>query len=212
MSNNKIRKKLAIVGLVGLVGLTLFNISKIAIAGPLDRGDMQTRQNPTSNNMIRVPGVLGQSERYALETLQRAGLNVKTQYIRKTMKKYAGRNGTAVKQIPSAGGLAMLGSSISITVYKVDGEPLVDTGRGYGDSGYGSNNSYDDQSDIEGGRNRGYDAEGSDSGAGYDGAGYADPADDGTGDTGRGYGAGETGSEDNSSGPDWGGSSPERGW
>ena len=47
------------------------------------------------------------------------------------------KNGTVVKQIPSAGGVAMLGSSITITVYKVKGEPINEPTDGYGGSGYG---------------------------------------------------------------------------
>ncbi len=226
MNNKTIRKNLLT---TWLVGVTLCFTSSVALAGPLDRGDVQSRQNPAASSMIRVPGVLGQSERYALETLQRAGLNVKTKYIRQSMKKYVSRNGKVVKQIPSAGGLAMLGSSVSITIYKVDGEPIDesgDGGGGYGGSDYGSGSggSYGGSGYGGGGSGGGYGGSGyggSGSGDGYggsgdgtggsSGSGYGDPGGDGSGDADTGYGTDDAAPEDGSSGPDWGSSGSDSG-
>lgn len=197
-----------------LVGITLCYSASVVIAGPLDRGEMQPRQNPAANSMIRIPGVLGQPERYAMETLQRSGLNVKTKYIRQSMKKYAGRNGAVVKQVPSAGGIAMLGSTIAITIYKVEGEPMIESGGSYGGSddaaapgsddsgdGYGSSDSSAAGSVAD---NPGSD----DSGVGYGssdnttgGSGDADPGSDGSDDSGS---TKEVAPGDGSSGPSWG--------
>jgi len=203
-----------------MVVATVFCAVSVAWAGPLDRGEMQPRHNPAANSMLRVPGVLGQSERYALEMLQRAGLIVNATYIRKSMDKYAGRNGTVVKQIPSAGGMAMLGSSVTITIYKVKGEPIDDSGGGYGgsgggtgasDGGYGDSGGggYDGAGDDYGDSSGGYgdsggsgyggagDGYGGSGGGGYDGAGDDyDGSDDSSGDSG-------SASDDGSSGPDW---------
>ncbi|NOZ37900.1 MAG: PASTA domain-containing protein, partial [Gammaproteobacteria bacterium] len=129
---------------------------------------MQPRNNPAASSMIRVPGVLGQSERYALETLQRAGLNVNTKYIRQPVKKYAGRSGMVVKQTPSAGGISMLGSSVTIMIYKVEDKPIDKSAGGYDDAGgydnAGSGNAGGDDGSAGGGYNGGA------AGGGYDGS------------------------------------------
>jgi len=86
-------------------------------AGPLDRSDMGPRVNPATNDMLRVPGVVGMDFQSAMATLQQAGLNPRVNKLHGKNKKYAGEEGMVVKQVPSAGGMAMLGSSVSITVY-----------------------------------------------------------------------------------------------
>lgn len=80
--------------------------------------------NPAANDMLRVPGVVGMDYQSALATLQQAGLNPRVHRIRRETKKYAGQEGTVVKQVPSAGGMAMLGSSVGITVYAPGNTPL----------------------------------------------------------------------------------------
>lgn len=91
------------------------------LAGPLDRSDMGPRVNPATNDMLRVPGVVGMDPQSALAELQQAGLNPRVHSVQRTIKKYAGQEGTVVKQMPAAGGMAMLGSSVSITVYEPGG-------------------------------------------------------------------------------------------
>jgi len=202
---------------VWLVVVTVCCMASVALAGPLDRGEMQPRHNPAASSMLRVPGVLGQPERYALETLQQAGLNVNTRYIRQSTEKYAGRNGTVVRQIPSAGGLAMLGSSVTITVYNVEGERETggSGGDGYGDSGggdgYGDSGGGDGYGDSGGGDGYGDSGGGDGYGDSGGGDGYGDPGGgDGYGDPGGGDGYGDPGGgdgsppDDGSSGPDWG--------
>ena len=90
-------------------------------AGPLDRGPMAPRVNPATNDMLRVPGVVGMDRQGALATLEQAGLNPRIHELRKVTKRYAGREGTVVRQLPLPGGMAMLGSSVSITVYDPGG-------------------------------------------------------------------------------------------
>lgn len=104
------------------------------------------------------------------------------------------KNGTVVKQIPSAGGVAMLGSSITITVYKVKGEPINEPTDGYGGSGYGGYGS--------GGSGYGTD----DSRGSYGGSGAEDSssASEGSYDDSSYGSGGEVTPEDGSSGPDWG--------
>ncbi len=197
MSNKRIKSNLLT---AWLVGVTLCYTAPVVLAGPLDRGEMQPRNNPAANSMIRVPGVLGQSEQSALEILQRAGLNVNTKYISQSIEKYAGRSGMVVKQTPSAGGISMLGSSVTIMIYKVEDnkpEPAGESGGGYDNSGYdsgGSNGSYDGSGYDSGGSSGGDDNPGGNSGG--NGNGYDD--------SGRGYSTGELTPKDGSSGPDWG--------
>jgi hypothetical protein len=95
------------------------------MAGPLDRADMGQRVNPATNNMLRVPGVVGMDYQSALASLQQAGLNPSVHRIHKEIKKYAGQEGTVIKQLPLPGGMAMLGSSVSITVYMPGDQPIT---------------------------------------------------------------------------------------
>jgi len=87
------------------------------IAGPLDRDPMRQRYNPSTENMLRIPGVVGMYEQEAVDLLQQIGLSVNVKYIRKKKRKYVGKEGVVVEQIPSVAGVAMLGSSVMITVY-----------------------------------------------------------------------------------------------
>jgi hypothetical protein len=113
---------------VGLISVSVFVLlcnSPILVAGPLDRTDMGPRVNPATNDMLRVPGVVGMDSQGAMATLQQAGLNPRLHAIHKTLKKYAGQEGMVIKQLPLAGGMAMLGSSVSITVYVPGNTPVM---------------------------------------------------------------------------------------
>ncbi len=101
--------------------ILLLIVSSPLLAGPLDRSDVGPRVNPATNDMLRVPGVVGMDPQSALAALQQAGLNPQVHTVRQTMKIYAGQEGTVVKQLPGAGGVAMLGSSVGITVYEPGG-------------------------------------------------------------------------------------------
>lgn len=99
------------------LGLILLFNYQVLFAGPLDRGDMGPRVNPATNDMLRVPGVVGMDYQSALASLQQSGLNPRIHFIRHRDKQYEGRDGEVVKQVPVAGSVAMLGSSVSINVY-----------------------------------------------------------------------------------------------
>lgn len=140
-------------GLRSMIGLALLCAASPLLAGPLDRSDTGPRVNPATNNMLRVPGVVGMAYQNALATLQQAGLNPRLHTIRRTTRKYGGREGTVVRQLPLAGGMAMLGSSVSITVYAPGGASGAavapgdsyggqqDQTGGYGDAGGGQDGS-----------------------------------------------------------------------
>lgn len=85
-----------------------------ARAGALDRTGTQPRTNPVSQSMIRVPGVVGLEKATAISTLQQAGLNVS---IQTTTKKHAGLECKVVKQTPSPGGMAMYGTTVTVSIY-----------------------------------------------------------------------------------------------
>ncbi|MFW6324889.1 MAG: hypothetical protein ACOC0U_07490, partial [Desulfovibrionales bacterium] len=87
-----------------------------ASAGPLDR-DPGPRYNPAADNMLRVPGVVGYHLHSGLAILQQSGLTPHVKTIRSVKKKYKGREGTIVDQTPSGGGVAMLGSSVTVVHY-----------------------------------------------------------------------------------------------
>lgn len=111
-------------------------------AGPLDRTNVQPRTNPTSQSMIRVPGVVGMDQQSAMSSIQQAGLSVS---IKPSKKKPEGFEGKVVSQVPGAGGIAMYGTSVTIYVYplpKVDpsGESMDNTT--WGTQPAGSNPSY----------------------------------------------------------------------
>jgi len=102
------------------------------LAGPLDRMDTGLRVNPATNSMLRVPGVVGMDYQSALATLQQAGLNPRVHMLHKRSKQYAGQEGIVVKQLPVAGGIAMLGSSVSISVYVPDASQAPPDNQGNG--------------------------------------------------------------------------------
>lgn len=86
-------------------------------SGPLDRGSMQERYNPAAESMLRVPGVVGMYEQDARAYLQQSGLAVDVEHIKNPDSKYEGKEGMVIKQDPSTGGIAMLGASVTITIY-----------------------------------------------------------------------------------------------
>lgn len=106
-----------------MAGLAALVLAGAAQAGPLDRASTGPRDNPAANSMLRVPGALGQDCNSALATVQAAGLNPMVRYIKEKDDRYEGREGLIVAQVPSAGGMAMIGSSVSLTCYR--GEPAA---------------------------------------------------------------------------------------
>jgi len=98
---------------LGLVLLVAAGVN----AGPLDREPGQ-RQNPAAENMLRVPGVVGLYEDEAMAALQQAGLGVRLERIMDDDPRYRNREGRVVRQVPGTGGVAMVGSTVVITVYK----------------------------------------------------------------------------------------------
>ncbi len=111
-----------------------------AWSGALDRGPMQQRYNPSAESMIRVPGVIGLDEMQAMSSLQQAGLTVRIEYEAQEKEALAGKEFTVIDQEPGTAGVAMLGSTVTITVYKPPGaaqpDPYGQPG-GYYDNGYG---------------------------------------------------------------------------
>lgn len=89
-----------------------------ALAGPLDRQDIEPRRNPAADSMIRVPGVVGMDYQGAMQALQQAGLNPILKTERTPNPRYEGREGTVIQQLPRPGGMAMYGSSVTITYYQ----------------------------------------------------------------------------------------------
>jgi len=104
-------------GWYGVLAVALMLVFGSVDAGPLDREPGQ-RQNPAAENMLRVPGVVGLYEAEALATLQQAGLAVRIRRIVEDDPRYRNREGQVVRQQPGAGGVAMVGSTVLITVYK----------------------------------------------------------------------------------------------
>ncbi|MFP4516592.1 MAG: hypothetical protein ACLFNV_07345 [Desulfovibrionales bacterium] len=95
-------------------------------AGPLDR-HAEPRHNPAADSMLRVPGVVGYDLHSGLAVLQHSGLTPHVKTVRSVKKEYKGREGTIVEQKPSAGGVAMLGSSVTIVHYDPNApEPSAD--------------------------------------------------------------------------------------
>ena len=107
--------------LAACIALVL-GMSGPAAGGPLDRQEHGQRYNPAADSMLRVPGVIGLSAKYAMAVLQRRGLNPRLEFIRKVDKRYQGREGTVIDQLPLGGGVAMYGSSVTITVYEPPGQ------------------------------------------------------------------------------------------
>ncbi|RME52191.1 MAG: PASTA domain-containing protein, partial [Caldilineae bacterium] len=125
-------KKIALTAL-----LVLF--PAVGWTGALDRGPMQQRYNPAAESMIRVPGVVGLDEQQALSILQQAGLTVRVRYETFEKNGLAGKEFTVIDQEPGTAGVAMLGSTVTITVYTPPG--AVQPGH-YGQGGYGDNGGY----------------------------------------------------------------------
>jgi len=100
------------------VSVLLLLTTGSAFCGTLDRGAMQERYNQSAKDMLRVPGVVGSYEQNALSLLQQSGLTVKIKRITKDLPKYAGQEGKVISQAPLSGGIAMIGSTVTITVYK----------------------------------------------------------------------------------------------
>lgn len=129
------------VGIIAAVAIVL--AAPFALAGPLDRqaGDLETRSNPAANNMLRVPGVIGAAPEDAMGQLQQAGLTPQQQVDTQANPKYAGQEGLVVSQMPLPGGVAMLGSSVTIVVYQPTASPSPQTNGGQqagsGDAGNG---------------------------------------------------------------------------
>ncbi len=126
--------------------LFVFMFGGNALAGPLDRMS-EPRTNPAVDDMLRIPGVVGLSRQEALATLQQAGLNPVLKLVRSENSKHQGMEGKVIAQSPNPGGVAMIGSSVSIELYLPPGyeEPSADTWQNdpYQDQGqYGT---YDDQ-------------------------------------------------------------------
>ena len=97
------------------------SIAGTLFAGPLDRQNVQPRVNPVTQSMIRVPGVVGQEQASAMMAIQQAGLNVsivETIEIPKGMEGAKGMEGKVVDQKPSAGGMAMYGTTVTVYVWR----------------------------------------------------------------------------------------------
>ncbi|MBN1906173.1 MAG: PASTA domain-containing protein [Deltaproteobacteria bacterium] len=93
----------------------------VIYAGALDRQVVQPRTNEATQSMIRVPGVVGQEQAYAMSALQQAGLNVsvfEAKKMPKGMEGAANMEGKVVSQTPGPGGMAMYGTAVSIYIWK----------------------------------------------------------------------------------------------
>lgn len=91
-----------------------------ASAGPLDRTS-EPRTNPVVDDMLRIPGVVGLSKQEAMSTLQQAGLSPIIKTKRTLNNKHKGMEGKVIFQIPYPGGVAMIGSSVTINIYMPPG-------------------------------------------------------------------------------------------
>lgn len=174
--------------------LVMFILVGNALAGPLDRMS-EPRTNPAVDDMLRIPGVVGLSRSEALMTLQQAGLNPILKIERIKSPKYEGMEGKVIEQSPNPGGVAMIGSSVSIRLYLPPGyeEPAADTWQEnpYQDQYETSDDQYQWQGDSYGGDQSGDTTEWSDtpqwpeeednSGNGWRWQGPVDPQDNATG-------------------------------
>ena len=167
--------------------LVMFMLGGNALAGPLDRMS-EPRTNPAVDDMLRIPGVVGLSRTEALTTLQQAGLNPVLKIERREKSKLQGMEGKVIEQDPNPGGVAMIGSSVTVKLYLPPGyeEPAADTWQGdpYQDQ-YGTSDeqwpedTYQDQGGTYDEQWQG-DAYGGDQSGGYDQGSDAPqwPADD----------------------------------
>jgi hypothetical protein len=95
--------------------------TELLYAGNLDRQVVQPRTNDATKSMIRVPGVVGQAQTYAMSALQQAGLGVsvlEAKELPKDMKGATNMEGKVVSQTPASGGMAMYGTTVTIYVWK----------------------------------------------------------------------------------------------
>lgn len=134
--------------LVTIFCLFIISLTDFLYAGGLDRQVVQPRTNDATKSMIRVPGVVGQDQTYALSALQQAGLGVsvfEAKKLPKGMEDAANMEGKVVSQTPGAGGMAMYGTTVNIYVWKPkEGSPTDSSGIPTGTStwGTGDNSSY----------------------------------------------------------------------
>lgn len=87
---------------------------------PLERTRVP-RSNPAVNDMVRVPGVVGLHKFEALSWLQQGGLTPFIKVKREPAAQYKGWECKVISQVPVAGGVAMLGSSVSLIIYEPEG-------------------------------------------------------------------------------------------
>lgn len=123
--------------------LVLLPFAGALSAGPLDRQNVQQRSNPVTQSMIRVPGVVGQEQAQAMMSIQAVGLNVsvkKAKSLPKGVKGAAGMEGRVVEQTPTAGGMAMYGTTVTLSVWK-PGQSAAGTGTSTGTASWGAGSS-----------------------------------------------------------------------
>lgn len=124
-------------------------IAGTLFAGPLDRQNVQPRTNPVTQSMIRVPGVVGQEQASAMMAIQQAGLNVsvlESKVLPKGMEGATGMEGKVVDQKPSAGGMAMYGTTVTVYVWRpVQNGTATEAQSGSSAPSWGSTPSYSSQ-------------------------------------------------------------------
>jgi hypothetical protein len=99
-----------------IMAAAIMMIATVSVGGPLDRSP-DARTNPAVDDMLRIPGVVGQTRSEACAILQQAGINPVVHIIRRENAKHKGMECQVVKQSPLPGGVAMIGSSVEIEVY-----------------------------------------------------------------------------------------------
>jgi hypothetical protein len=99
-----------------ITAVCLLMAANASVAGPLDRLP-DARTNPAVDDMLRIPGVVGQTKTEACMTLQQAGLNPVVHILTGESAQYKGMECQVVKQSPLPGGVAMIGASVEIDVY-----------------------------------------------------------------------------------------------
>jgi hypothetical protein len=99
-----------------IIAVSIMMIAAVSVGGPLDRMP-DARTNPAVDDMLRIPGVIGQTKTEACMILQQAGLNPVIHIVTGESTKHKGMECQVVKQSPLPGGVAMIGSSVEIDVY-----------------------------------------------------------------------------------------------
>lgn len=102
-----------------IVAVSIMMIATVSVGGPLDRLP-DARTNPAVDDMLRIPGVIGQTKTEACMLLQQVGLNPVVNMITSESAKHKGMECQVVKQSPLPGGVAMIGVSVEIDVYAPD--------------------------------------------------------------------------------------------